>query len=69
MTNRDRLIKLGEALYGPRWKLATSHDLGIDKRQILRWVADEYDVPDGVISDLIVVARERVKTINDALKL
>jgi hypothetical protein len=67
MTNRDRLIALGEALYGPRWKLPVSQDVGVDKRQILRWVADEYDVPDGVIGDLEAVARARIKSINAAL--
>jgi hypothetical protein len=67
MSNRDRLIRLGEALYGPRWKRSVSQDVGVDKRQILRWVADEYDVPDGVISDLEKLARARIKSINAAL--
>jgi hypothetical protein len=47
--------------------LPVSHDVGVDKRQILRWVADEYDVPDGVIGDLETVARARIKSINAAL--
>jgi hypothetical protein len=67
VTNRDRLIRIGEAMYGPRWKLQVSHDIGVDKRQILRWVADEYAVPDGVIADLERVARARIKSITAAI--
>jgi hypothetical protein len=67
MNNRDRLIRLGEAIYGPRWKRQVSQDIGVDKRQILRWVAHEYDVPDGVIIALETVARARNKSINAAL--
>lgn len=67
MTNRDKLCMLGKALYGPRWQNATAIILDIDKRQVHRWVSEEYDPPDVVISDLIRVARKRVANINAAI--
>lgn len=67
MTNRDKLRALGEALHGGRWQNATAADIGVDKRQVHRWVVGEYDPPDGVIADLIRVARQRAVTINAAI--
>lgn len=67
MTNRDKLRTLGEALHGPRWQRPVATDLDIDDRQVRRWASGEYDPPDGVIADLIRVARLRAANINAAV--
>ena len=66
-TNLDRLRVLGEALHGERWQHPTARDLGIDSRQVRRWVAGEYDVPDGIIRDLAKIARARRTEIDKAI--
>jgi len=65
--NRDRLIAIGTALHGERWQSATARDLDVDKRQVHRWVSGEYAVPDGVVADLITIAKSRRGDIDAAL--
>jgi len=67
MTNRDKLMTLGEALHGPRWQMATASDLAVDKRQVHRWLSGQYAVPDGVVSDLVIIARRRAASLNAAI--
>lgn len=69
MTNKDRLIHLGEAIYGPLWQNATARALGVNSRQVHRWVSGEYEPSDGVIRDLVAVAKEKRAAIEVAIRL
>jgi len=66
-TNREKLHTIGAALHGPRWMRATARDLGVDYRNVARWAAGEYEMPEGVMADLIDIAKQRVAVINAAL--
>lgn len=67
MTNLDKLRTLGEALHGPRWQNAVARDLGINPRQVHRWVSGEYEPNEGHIADLIAIARKRNVQITEAI--
>ena len=67
MTNLEKLRLLGEALHGPRWQNAVARDLGINPRQVHRWVSGEYEPHEGHISDLIAIAKERKIQITEAI--
>jgi transposase-like protein len=68
MTNLDRLRILGEALHGERWQNAVARDLGINSRQVHRWVSGQYEPHDGHIADLVAIAKERSIQITEAIK-
>jgi len=68
MTNADRIRLLGETMYGARWQNAVARDLGINSRQVHRWVSGEYKPHDGHVRDLLAIAKERNKDMNDAIR-
>lgn len=68
MTNTDRIRLLGEAMYGARWQNAVARDLGINSRQVHRWVSGQYEPHEGHVADLAAIARERGVRILDAAK-
>lgn len=68
MTNFEKLRTLAMALHGPRWQNATARDLGINPRQVHRWVSGEYEPHEGHISDLISLAMERKIQITEAIE-
>ena len=43
--------KVGEALYGPSWRLALSKALGVGERTVRRWQNGGV-IPDGIALDL-----------------
>lgn len=59
MTDIDRLRAIGTRLYGDRWQTAMAHDLGVQARQVRRWVRGDNAIPDGVWADLAAVEGER----------
>lgn len=67
MTNLDKLRTLATALHGPRWQNAVARDLGINPRQVHRWVSGEYEPHEGHILDLIEVAKLKQRDISEAL--
>lgn len=67
MTNLEKLQLLGNALHGPRWQNAVARDLGINPRQVHRWVSGEYEPHEGHILDLIEVAKLKQRDISEAL--
>lgn len=68
MTNNDKVRRLGEAIHGPRWQNAVARDLGVNPRQVHRWVSGQHKPRDSVISDLLAVARDRHEQIAEAIK-
>lgn len=46
------LRAVGNALYGPSWRKPMWDALGVSERTMRRWLAGEFDIPDGVWGDL-----------------
>ena len=68
MTNRDRLVRLAEAIFGPRWQNATARALDVNTRQIHRWVSGEYQPSDEVIRRMIRIAQQKRAEIDEAIQ-
>lgn len=68
LTNRDRLALLAEAIYGPRWQNATARALGMNTRQIHRWVSGQYQPRDEVIRRMIRIAQDKITEIDEAIR-
>ena len=68
VTNRDRLIRLANAVFGPRWQNATARALGMNTRQIHRWVSGQYQPRDEVIERMIRIAQGKITEIDDAIR-
>lgn len=68
MQNRDRLIRLAEAIFGPRWQNATARALGMNTRQIHRWVSGQYQPRDEVIERMIRIAQQKRAEIDEAIR-
>lgn len=68
MQNRERLIALGSAIHGELWQNATARDLGVNPRQVHRWVSGAYSPSDGVIRDLIRIAEAHAARLKDAMR-
>lgn len=67
MDNREKLIALSTAAFGPRWQTETSRALSVSDRSVRAWVAAKTPVADGVITDLAAVVRERLRLLGQAL--
>ncbi len=46
------LPEIGEALYGPRWRLEMAAALDVNPRRVRAWAAGEEPVPEGVWREL-----------------
>lgn len=57
---RDKLIKYGEALYGPRFQRELAEVLGVNERTMRRWIAGDTSPPDSVLDDLKALVRARI---------
>lgn len=68
VTNRDRLIRLANAVFGPRWQNATARALGMNTRQIHRWVSGQYQPRDEVIERMIRIAQDKITEIDEAIR-
>lgn len=55
MTDIDRLRAIGTRLYGDRWQTAMAHDLGVQARQVRRWIRGDNAIPAGVWTDLAAI--------------
>lgn len=67
MTNKDRLSRLGRALYGERWMRAVSFDLGVDPKQVRRWASGAYEPPDERVSMLRRICEQRIDSMSEVL--
>ena len=68
MTNLEKLRLLGDALHGPRWQNAVARDLGVNTRQVHRWVSGQYEPNNGHIADLVAIAKDRALAIVTAIE-
>jgi hypothetical protein len=67
MTNAELLVLLGIAIHGPNWQNAIARDLGVNPRQVNRWVKGENAPRDRVIDEVAEIARRRRADIDEAL--
>ena len=58
--------KVGEALFGPSWRIELSVALDVSERTVRRWQIPCTAIPDGIAGDLAVLCRKHSKRL-DAL--
>lgn len=66
MDDRTLLAAIGEALYGPSWKMELAAALRVDDRSLRRWLQTG-EVPLGVWRDLVVLLAARREVIGSLL--
>lgn len=64
---RNLLHAAGKALYGPRWQVPLSRDLGVSDRTMRRWAAGG-DIPDSVRGDLRALIEVRADDLDRLLR-
>ena len=62
-TRPDFLRAAGEALYGDRWQTAIARDLEVSDRTVRNWSADKFEVPIGVMRDVLALLHVRKEEI------
>lgn len=56
---RELLIRIGVALYGPRFQRELAAALGVNERTVRRWVAGDTSTPATIENDLRKLVQER----------
>ncbi|MCW6507071.1 hypothetical protein [Lichenifustis flavocetrariae] len=59
MIDNSILKEVGTALYGKQWQTDLAKSLKVSDRRLRRWHANEFEIPPGVIKDLLTVAQDR----------
>ena len=54
----ETFAKVGEALYGPSWRVSLSEALKVAERTVRRWEHGESPIPDGIWGDLADLCRK-----------
>jgi len=67
MTPTD-LIRIGEALFGTRWRTALANAIGMSRRHLHRLEAGEWPVTNDVAAKIRGLAKARISGIRSALK-
>ena len=70
MTNTQKLIKIGEGMFGKSWQAQLADALNIDRRTVQSWLSRE-STPDWVFnnSELSVIATRRADEAEEAYEL
>ena len=55
----ELLARIGTALYGEQWQSALSDDIGVNRRTIRRWLAEDGRMSMGLAEDLLLLVRQR----------
>lgn len=63
------MIAVGEALFGPHWKVDVSRHLGITYRTLMRWLAADADLSPEHVAILRLLVRSRLAALEEARKL
>lgn len=67
MTPTD-LRRIGEALYGERWKVPLAGDLGVNRKTVQRWLNGHSAIPPEVAGELAALMRARVAALRHLLR-
>lgn len=65
----DVLRLAGQALYGERWQMPLSRDLGVSDRMIRYWAAGSHDLPEEIADRLLGALRQRSVKVGDVIAL
>lgn len=65
MTETKLFQKCGEALFGTHWRVELGAALNVSERTVRRWVAGDFEIPDGAWQDLKRLLVERGKDLRD----
>lgn len=57
----ELFAKIGEALYGPSWRIRMSEALDVAERTVRRWEQGESAIPPGIRADLAKLCRTHSK--------
>lgn len=55
----ETLAQVGQALFGTSWQTPMGDALGVNDRTFRRWVAGEFNIPDGVWNDIAKLCERR----------
>jgi hypothetical protein len=61
----QQFAKVGEALYGPSWRIRMSESLDVAERTVRRWEQSESPIPAGIKDDLIKLCRDHAKELTE----
>lgn len=69
LSDIDRLIMAGQALYGERWQSELTRTLGLsDSRRMRQWVSGDRPIPDGVFGNIVDLLKDRKKEIDGVIR-
>ncbi len=57
--NQRQFILLARSLFGEYWQNPAAKALGVNHRQVHRWLTGEYEPSDEVVEQLAALARKR----------
>ena len=60
MTSADLIRTLGETLYGEGWRARLCLAIGVNDRQMRRWLSGAHEPPQGVWDDLVDLCLTRI---------
>lgn len=70
MTNRERMARLAEALYGPYWRRKAARTMGCKRMTALRWAGafgPDLGPPEEAVAELLKAARHKVRELELAI--
>lgn len=59
----ELLRQVGEALYGPEWRMALARDLGVNYHTMRRWQGGTAPIPAGVAGDLLEMVGNQLEAL------
>lgn len=67
MTNADRIERMGRAIYGPLWIRRTASALGVNEKQVRRWLHEGYDAPKELVRTMRHISERHIEGVQDAV--
>lgn len=59
MKDSEKLMLVGESLFGRSWQAQTADYLKVDRRRITHWLDETRPIPLGIWSELLDLANQR----------
>lgn len=56
----DLLRQVGELLHGDKWQRKIAQDLNINDRTVRHWIAQEREIPNGIVNDLKTILQNHL---------
>jgi len=64
----ELISRIGPKLYGELWKKALAKRLGVDERNIYRWIEGRFTPRPGVFVDLLELMKERRDELDELIE-